>query len=261
MPPLIDTHCHLHAQLDDGPPDVAEAIEMCRIAWDEGVRAVAATAHQNASWPEATAERIRRSTRDLRMRLDAAGIPLEVVPCGEVMLSPELLDDWSAGRLVSVADSGRYLLIEMPHGVFLDIRELVTELVAAGVRPILAHPERCPELWARPETMVEWIRRGCLMQVCADSILCPDKKVHRQLRDWLACDWVHLVASDGHSVAVRRPELAAAFDRLVRWTTSVVAERLCGTNGMAIFEGRRLVVPQPQAPPRRWFAVSRWAKE
>lgn len=255
MLPLVDTHCHLHAGLDDGPSDMEGALEMCRIAAHDGVRVVAATAHQNPRWPDATPERIRSSTQELQVGLNQARIPLDVVACGEVMVCPELLDDWIAGRLVSVADLGRYLLIEMPHGVFLDIRDLVAELVAAGVRPILAHPERCPELWCDPETMVELIRRGCLMQVCADSILSPDKHVHRQLRQWLARGWVHLVASDGHSVAARRPELSAAFDCITRWTNPAVAERLCSTNGMTVLEGLPLVVPQPITPKRRWFSL------
>lgn len=257
MLPLVDTHCHLHAGLDDGPSDVDVALAMCRIAAHDGVRAVAATAHQNPSWPDATPERIRSSTRELRAQLNQARIPLDVYACGEVMVGPELLDDWIAGRLVSVGDSGRYLLIEMPHGVFLDIRDLVVELVAAGVRPILAHPERCPELWFSPETMVELIRRGCLMQVCADGILSPDKQLHRRLRQWLARGWVHLVASDGHSMAARRPELLAAFAHIARWTNPAVAERLCCTSGMTVLEGLPLVVPQPQTPQRRWFSIRR----
>lgn len=221
------------------------------------MRAIAATAHQNPSWPEATADRIRSSTQQLQAALERSGIALDVYACGEVMLSPELLDDWHDGRLISMADAGRYLLIEMPHGVFLEIGELIADLVARGLRPILAHPERYPELWHRPETLVAWIRGGCLMQLCADSILCPDPSVHRQLREWLDRGWVHLVASDGHSLNARPPGLGAAYERLVRWTTSATAERLCSTNGMAVLEGLPLVVPQPQAPKRRWFAARR----
>lgn len=259
MIPLIDTHCHLHPALDDGPLDVDEAWEMCRIAWQDGVRAVAATAHQNPHWPAATPERIRSSTRELQTRLSEAQIPLAVYPCGEVMLGPELLDDWLGGRLVSVADTGRYLLIEMPHGVFLDIRELVQDLAAAGVRPILAHPERCPELWFRPAMMVELIARGCLMQVCASGVLSPHKQTQRHLRRWLDADWVHLVASDGHSVAARSPGLSAAFDRIAGWTDNARAECLCSANGLAVLEGRSLDVPQPQPhrPRRRWFFLRR----
>jgi tyrosine-protein phosphatase YwqE len=65
------------------------------------------------------------------------------------------------------------------------------------------------------------------------------------------------VASDGHSLAARRPGLSAAFDQLTRWTNPAVAERLCCSNGMTILEGFPLVVPQPEPAKRRWFDIRR----
>jgi protein-tyrosine phosphatase len=253
MTDLFDTHCHLLAGLDDGPSDVEEAVEMCRFAEMEGVRAIAAVAHQNHFWPKATSERIVRSTVQLQQQLDQAGIPLRVVPCGEVMIGAELMDDWRSGRFVSMGGSGRYLLIEMPHGLLLEIGGLVSELVAEGIRPILAHPERYHELWHQPTRMVDWIQRGCLMQACADGILSPDRQVQRQLRYWLDRDWLHLIASDGHSLTARPPGLAAACDQLARWTNPAVAHRLCCSHPQTILEGGHLVVPQPRPPKRRWF--------
>jgi protein-tyrosine phosphatase len=173
------------------------------------------------------------------------------------MLSPELLDDWQAGRLVSVADTGRTPTATSSATRWQMSRNKPWGISISKYRPILAHPERCPELWHSHQTMVDWIRRGCLMQICADSVNCDDKPVHRQLQAWLARGWVHLVASDGHSLDARRPELSAAHDRIARWTNPAVAERLCSTNGMAILQGLPLVVPQPEPPKRRWFAARR----
>ncbi|MBC8877170.1 MAG: protein tyrosine phosphatase [Planctomycetes bacterium] len=255
MFPLIDTHCHVHPGLDDGPADWDEALEMCSIAWNDGVRAVAATAHQSPSWPRATPERIRRSTRQLQRRLEAARIPLDVYPCAEVMVDPDLPEAWIRGELLSVADTCHYLLIEFPTGVFVDLSEIVTELVESGVRPILAHPERCAELLHAPEAAADLIRRGCLMQVTADSLTDQYPQLHGDLRSWLRRGWVHLVASDGHSPHDRPPEMAEAFEKITRWTSPDVAERLCCSNGMAVLEGLPLVVPHPHPPKRKWFSL------
>jgi len=241
--------------LDDGPADWDEALEMCRIAWRDGVRAVAATAHQSPSWPEATPERIRRSTQQLQKRLEAERIPLDVYPSAEVMVDPDLPEAWCRGELLSVADTGRYLLIEFPIGVFVDLREIVTELVESGVRPILAHPERCSELLHAPDTAAELIRRGCLMQVVADSFTDRCPHLHGDLRTWLRRGWVHLVATDGHSPHERPPEFAEAVEKITRWSSPAVAERLCCSNGMAVLEGLPLVVPHPRPPKRKWFSL------
>ena len=59
MIPLVDIHCHLLAGLDDGPRTDEDALEMCRIAYEDGTRIIAAGAHQNEHYPENTADRIR----------------------------------------------------------------------------------------------------------------------------------------------------------------------------------------------------------
>src|SRR5688500_19617227 len=52
MPPLVDTHCHLLAGLDDGPKTPEDALAMCRLTYDQGVRHSVALAHQNEDYPD-----------------------------------------------------------------------------------------------------------------------------------------------------------------------------------------------------------------
>ncbi len=83
MIPLIDMHCHLCAGLDDGPRTAEDALQMCRIAVEDGIRTSVALAHQNEQYPAVTPERIRTVVRALIESLDAAGkekIPLTVCP-------------------------------------------------------------------------------------------------------------------------------------------------------------------------------------
>src|SRR5437016_3285992 len=108
MLPLVDMHCHLLGGLDDGPRSEEEAGAMCRVAYADGTRLAAATAHQNEDWASVTPARIREATQRLRQRLTAAGIPLAVAPCAEVMVHPELEESWARGELLSVGDRGQY---------------------------------------------------------------------------------------------------------------------------------------------------------
>src|SRR5262245_50655983 len=112
MIPLVDVHCHLLAWLDDGPRTEAEALTTCRVAYADGIRLAAATAHQNERWCSVTPERIREAARQLARLLHDNGIPLTVFPCAEVMVSPETAARWCEGGLLSVADRGQYLLLE-----------------------------------------------------------------------------------------------------------------------------------------------------
>ena len=228
---------------------------MCRIAWEDGTRAVAATAHQNPRWPEVTPDAIRQVASELVRRLNEQEIPLAVYPTAEVMVGPDTEDDLQAGRVLPVSDQGCYLLIELPSGLYLDLRDLVTNLVGMGVRPILAHPERHPELLHGKDTMNELILRGCLVQVSADSITqeCY-AELTRGLKSWLKRGIIHLIGSDGHSPNKRPPGISAAYNRLAEWAGWGVADRICSVNGMAVLEGLPLEVPRPMPAKRRWFS-------
>src|SRR5690242_3751841 len=115
-------HVHLLAGLDDGPRSLDDAVAMCRLSHAEGVRLSVALAHQNDSWPAVTPDRIREAAAGLAARLRAEGLEFSVFPTAEVMVGPDTEADWRAGRLLSVADRGRYLLVEFPHQLYLDLR-------------------------------------------------------------------------------------------------------------------------------------------
>jgi protein-tyrosine phosphatase len=255
MIPLFDMHCHLLAGMDDGPRTDAEALEMCRIAWDEGIRCAAATAHQNDHWPAVTPDLIRAGTQRLAGMLRDSGVGLAVFPCAEVMVHPEMESSWREGQLLSVADRKEYLLLEMPHGLFVDLREFVRDFRKLGIRPILAHPERQPELLHEPGWIEDLIRAGCLVQVSSGSVTDPrNREDAKALKDWFKRGIVHLMGSDGHSPRRRRPCMADAYEQITRWAGSSVADRVCSTNGTAIVHGLPLRIPEPEPRRRRWFA-------
>jgi protein-tyrosine phosphatase len=255
MLPLVDMHVHLLAGLDDGPRTPDDARAMARMMAAEGVRLSVALAHQGERWPAVTPDRIRSAARELADALRADGTELSVFPCAEVAANPDLDADWSAGRLVSVADRGRYLLVEMPGHRFVDLRPTVRRLAGLGVRPILAHPEQHPELLHEPGAVEDLIGLGCLVQVSAGSVTEPPTRADaRALRDWFRRGVVHLLGSDGHSPRRRPPLLAAAYRQVGRWAGIAVADRVGSTYGTAILHGLPLSIPPPQRPGRRWFA-------
>ena len=64
MTPLADTHVHLLAGLDDGPPTADVALAMCRMLVAEGARHATALAHQNHGYPHNSADRLRTSAAE-----------------------------------------------------------------------------------------------------------------------------------------------------------------------------------------------------
>jgi protein-tyrosine phosphatase len=260
MVPLVDMHCHLLAGLDDGPRSMEAALEMCAMAYADGTRLMAATAHQNARWKDVTPERIHQATHALTKALRDRGSPMKVFPCAEVMAQPHTGRRWRERQLLSVANRDEYLLLEMPRGLFVDLIPTVRSLRKAGIRPILAHPEREPEYLHEPDLIDAMIEAGCLVQVSSSSITEPKNEADRRaLKAWFRRRIVHLLGSDGHSPKKRLPLLSAAYQQVVRWAGIDQADRIASSNGMAIAHGLPLRIPRPLArATASWWFLSMW---
>jgi protein-tyrosine phosphatase len=260
MVPLVDIHCHLLAGLDDGPTTMDAAVQMCDLAFADGVRLIAAGAHQNERWKDVTPDRIRTATLDLEAALRERGSQMAVFPCAEVMAQPETHRHWDEGRLLSVADRKQYLLLEMPRGVFVDLIPTVKHLRRAGIRPILAHPEREPEYLHEPDLIEAMIEAGCLVQVSGASVTDPKTAADRRaLKSWFRRRIVHLLGSDGHSPRRRPPLLAAAYREVTRWIGPGQADRIASANGLAVVHGLPLRIPRPRARlAASWWFLSMW---
>ncbi|MBY0525332.1 MAG: protein tyrosine phosphatase [Gemmataceae bacterium] len=255
MIPLVDMHCHLLAGLDDGPRSQADAVQMCKDMVAEGVQMAAALAHQNEHYPDVTPERIRTAVRELTGALAEAEVPLTVFPTAEVMANPDIEGMWRQGALLSVADRKKYLLVEMPHGLFVDLCHTVTQFRQEGVSVILAHPERSAELLHDEGRIEQLVRLGCLVQVSSGSVTKPrDRRDASALKSWFRRGIVHLLGSDGHSPNRRPPRMAAAYRQIVTWAGNAVADRVGSTNGLAVLHGLPFHAPEPQPRRMRWLA-------
>ena len=254
MVSLADTHVHLLAGLDDGPQTPAIALAMCRTLVKEGVQHATALAHQNPDYPDNTPGRLIDASAQLAVELAAQNIPLAVYPTGEVMLSPTTFEDWRAGRLLTVGNHGKWLLVEMPHTGFVDILPMVGTFRQFRMRLIIAHAERYPELLEDPALTARWIAAGCLIQVTASMLAEPwDSNMEKGLKVWATGGYIHMLGSDGHGIERRPPEMAAGFERLSKWIGSTAAERIGSEWGTAVLKGLPVQVPAPNPPNRNWF--------
>jgi protein-tyrosine phosphatase len=256
MVPLVDMHCHLLAGMDDGPRTMEAALEMCALAHADGVRLMAAGAHQNERWSGVTPDGIRQATVQLEAALQAQGSTIKVFPCAEVMAHPETGRHWREGQLLSVADQGQFLLLEMPRGVFVDLLPTVRMLRKGGVRAILAHPER-ERVYLHEVGMIEaMIEAGCVVQVSSSSVTDPENETDRKaLKSWFQRGIVHVLGSDGHSPHRRPPLMAAAYREVTNWIGPAQADRIASANGLAVVHGLPLRIPKPLAPASAsWFS-------
>jgi protein-tyrosine phosphatase len=208
---MLDLHCHLLPAIDDGAPDLDAALEMARIAWQDGIRTVACTPHIYPGMYENTAPGIARAIDALRGHLDDAGIALELCIGADVHVDPGVVDGIRSGRIPTLAGS-RYLLLEPPHHVAPPrFEDNVFELIVAGYVPVITHPERLRWIEDHYAVFERLVAQGALMQVTAGALT---GRFGRRPLYWsqrmLDAGLVHLLATDAHHPRRRPPLLAEA---------------------------------------------------
>jgi protein-tyrosine phosphatase len=116
--------------------------------------------------------------------------------------------------------------------------------------PVITHPERNRLLRARLDSLEEWARLGCLLQVTAQSFTGQWGHEAADFCDTLLRrDLVHIVASDAHDTEHRPPRLDEAFDLVARRYGDEDADRLFVTNPAALIEGTPIPAIVEKADP------------
>jgi protein-tyrosine phosphatase len=231
---VIDLHSHILPGLDDGAATLEDALGIAEAAVADGIRIVAATPHVRSDYL-ASPEQMERLVDSLRQELRDAGVPLELLPGGEIALDrlPELGDDEL--RRFGLAGNPKYLLLEAPYfGWPLGLEDTLFQLQLRGFTAVLAHPERNGDVQASPERLAPLVERGTLVQLTAASLdgrlgSGPKKTGLRLLELGLA----HLLASDAHAPTLRQIGMSAAVgairdDDLARWLTEDVPAAIVG---------------------------------
>lgn len=254
---FIDIHCHILPNLDDGPGTMADAVSMVALAEADGVVTMVATPHVYPGLYENTRQSIELARDQLQAELQKAGLQLEVLVGAEYFLEPGLLGRLVEDKILFINRESRTLLVEFPSlQVPAYAESLFHELFLAGIRPVIAHPERNPEL-VNADLLERLVRRGALLQLTAASLTGRmGRSVQRAAEDLLARGIVHMVASDAHSCRGRTPQLRAAAQKVATMWGESVARRLFYENPLRLLKGEDVVavkLPGAGRAPGSWW--------
>lgn len=250
---MIDLHSHILFGLDDGPETVEGSLELARAAVADGVDTIAATPHVRDDWPT-TPEQMEAGVEIVRAAIREAGIPLEVVPGGEINVDRLADADPEQLRRFGLGGNPRCLLVEPPYyGWPLDIGELLFRLRAAGITPVIAHPERNGEVQAKPERLRPLVEAGALVQLTASSVAGRGGRAARTTSfRLLETGCAHMISSDAHSSSFRAMAMTEAAKAvgnaaLARWLTEDVPRAIV----------RRELLPERPVEGRRRLSFFR----
>ncbi len=255
--PLVDIHCHLLPDVDDGPRGWAEVLRMARIAVSEGIRLAIATPHQGGVYGHVRAPAVRDKTRQLVDLLARHEIPLRVLPGAEVRIEEQLPQRLRDGRVLTLGDHGKHVLLELPHRLGFPLDALFEALRDQDLVAVVSRPERNRGLLEQRGKIPELVEQGCLMQLTSGSLLGYFGDEPRRAAEWMLAEgWAHVLATDAHGACARRPLFRRAFERAAELAGHRSAVILCCENPAAIAAGLPAVGRLPR--PARRATVARW---
>ena len=211
---LTDFHSHILPGVDDGSQSVAESLQMLRLSGQQGVTRIVATPH---FYPH------RDSCRAFLQRREAAFAALQVAMAqepdlprvalgAEVYYFPGISDTEEMGQLT--LGGGKHLLVEMPFkawtpAMYHDLEQLY---VKQGLVPVIAHLNQ----YLRPFTWRKVVRE--LSQLPVRIQINSEAILNRRTEGWamgmLRKGQAHVLGSDCHNMADRKPDLGLAAERI-----------------------------------------------
>jgi protein-tyrosine phosphatase len=214
---MIDTHSHILPGLDDGPASLQEALDLIAQAAGQGVTDIFATPHCCDGVYNCDKEVILEACRILSAEAEKIRLDIRILPGAEIRVNHDLMAQFDAGRLLTLGDAGKFLLLELPPMFIVPaVLRMIQQLKERGVTSIIAHAERNPMIMARPELAADFIFQGARLQITAASLTGdfgrgPLKTAKMMARN----DQIFCLGSDIHPG--RKYRMQAAEKKLMQW--------------------------------------------
>jgi protein-tyrosine phosphatase len=194
---MLDIHCHLLFGVDDGSKDFAESQAMLHAARSVGIDHIVCTPHYRGR--NVDHRRITENYQTLSTFARKQGFKMAL---GFEVYWEVLADIGIEGAADLCIEDTNLFLLEFSYGSLpANWQRIISDLQERGIRPIIAHPERCRPIQNSIDIAREMKDRGCLLQLSGNfadgGFLSSSKRAAIKL---LESDLIDYVASDAHSV-------------------------------------------------------------
>ncbi|CAM4162087.1 tyrosine-protein phosphatase [Lederbergia lenta] len=244
---MVDIQCHILPEVDDGAGSFTESLLMARQAEKEGVRTIIATPHhKNGKYNNLKANIIEK-TAELNDYLKAENVHMEILPGQETRIYSDILADYEAGEIMTLANISTYLLIELPSDHLPHyLHQLCFDIQMKGLTPVVVHPERNSEIMEQPDKLYRLVKNGVATLITAASFTgYHGKKAQRFTSHLIESNLTHFIASDAHDRNKRGFKMGEAYE-LVKKKYGTDSLNYFMDNAKLILEGKDIHREAPQ---------------
>lgn len=244
---MIDLHCHILPNTDDGSKDLEESLKMLKEAKEAGFDTICCTPH----YFEQRFIKTKEENEQMMIRLKAKAleekIDINILLGNEVYISEKIVDTIKEKK-VSCLGNTNYLLIELPMNQeikYLD--QILDEIIEMGYRIIIAHPERYLYVQKNPNYLIEFVNRGIYFQSNYASILGKyGKGAEKTVKILLKKNLIHILSTDTH----RENSIYTYVDECKKRIEKIVDEKyfdiLTQANLKLVLDNENLITLEPK---------------
>ena len=229
---MIDLHCHILPDIDDGPKTFDESVAMARLAAEDGIAAIVATPHVNEKLYDPG--EISRRVSWLNHLLRKEKVPVSIMAGADVsvIFKPEQVSQYTI-------NDTEYILVEFPHTHLpRHAGEILEQFIDNGLKPIITHPERNPTISGKPQALLELLGDQRYVQITASSLTGDFGVDAKQCAEHLLrAGVVDVIATDAHSTEHRKPLLSLGAQAAAAIVGQDAARRMVFGTPMKIISG------------------------
>ena len=240
MDRLVDTHCHILPEVDDGARSMEETRQMLQEAYEDGIRYIIATPHHHPRRGRKSPKQLRRQLKLVREEAAQISDELRIYLGTEIYFGqdiPERLRE----ELILTMNRTKYVLVEFSPGDPFDyICQGIQQIQMKGYEVILAHIERYQCMYKNIENVEHLKHMGVRIQVNADSITGEGGwKAKRFVRRLIDERLVFCVGTDAHDPKRRPPRMKKAAEYVEKKCGEDYARRIFFSNPRIMLRKKR----------------------
>ena len=168
---MIDLHCHLIYNTDDGAESLENSIRIIKEAANAGFTKICCTPHYLVPQYIKTKKENMEKLEVIKKRLQEENVNVEMFLGNEIYITDNIHELIRDEKVSTIADT-KYVLVEFP----LTFKSFIAEdeidnLIAHGYNVILAHPERYSYVQKDITYLDDFIERGVYLQGNYETLL------------------------------------------------------------------------------------------
>jgi protein-tyrosine phosphatase len=234
---FIDLHLHYVPGVDDGVRDVEEGLALCAALKQVGFELLVTTPHIRSGMFDNRRPGLVAAFQTLREaaaeRADLPQLALSAEHHCDALLMDLLAQD---GLLPYPGE--RALLIEFGYDSLpVAIERIAFKFALKGLRPIIAHPERCAPLFRKTDAIERLLEQDVGLQLDLMALIGKYGRTPRSAAERMLEEGVYTIAASDAHRPEDVPDVAKAIERLFKLAGDEEARLLLSDNPRRLLQG------------------------